>query len=180
MPAVNYLYRYFLNAEGGLLPLAEKKNLGILAIKPNIQGKAVDEKAAYRYVFSQGAHTALPPGDPQAFSRAIKIAEELEPFSEREEKAFLRNTPDLEGICRQCGYCMRPHRPVDIPYLFRIEGKFRHFGHLKTIAKEEYLDYIGRVDVNCLLNNQIHISCPWSIDIPARLRQLNQDILAAD
>ena len=176
MPAVNYLYRYFLNPEGGLLPLAQKKNLGIIGIKPNIQGKAGDEKAAYRYVFAQRVHTAIPPGDPGAFFRALEIAEQLQPFSETDEKEFLRDTPDLSGICRQCGYCMRPQRPVDIPYLFRIEGKFRHFGHLKAIAKEEYFDYTATADVKTLLNDRDRIFCPWDIDIPARLHKLDQDI----
>ena len=91
-------------------------------------------------------------------------------------KEFLDSTPELKDICHQCGRCMQSQGQIDIPYLFRIEGKYRHFGHLKQIAKEEYLSYTAKLRDKQLLENHEPIPCPWDIDVPARLRQLHKDI----
>lgn len=177
MPAVNYLYRYFLNAEQGLLPLARRKNLGIVAIKPTIQGRAQDEKTAYRYVLTQGAHTMLPPGNIDAFRSALSVADDLTPLTREEEQRLLNNAPELDGICRQCCYCMRPTTGVDIPYLFRIESKFRRFGHLKRIAVGEYTQYASTVKVGEFLQEDSALYCPWGLEIRERLQQLHRDMI---
>ena len=179
MAPINFLYRYFLNAEGALLPVARRKGVGIIGIKPTIQGKALSQKKAYGYVLAQGAHTMIPPGSGEAFRTALKLGDELEPLDYQEERLLLEKAKELDGVCRQCGYCMNEHRRVDICYLFRIEGKFRRFGHTKRFAIAEYRKYTAAADGEGFLDGGDSIFCPWEIDIRQRLRALHTDITAS-
>jgi predicted aldo/keto reductase-like oxidoreductase len=121
MTPINYVYRFSFNAEGGLLPLCRKRDIGVVAIKPRAYQRIRDMDAAYRYVLAQGVTTVVPHGTPGEMWDALGILDGLDEMPQGEVNRLLDSAPELEGRCRQCGYCLPCPEGLDILRILKLE-----------------------------------------------------------
>jgi len=121
MTPINYVYRFSFNAEGGLLPLCRRRGVGVVAIKPRAYQSIHDISDAYRYVLSQGVTTVIPHGTPEEMRMALGVLDGLEEMSACEVESLLGSAPELEGRCRQCGFCLPCPEGIDIPRVLGLE-----------------------------------------------------------
>jgi len=121
MTPINYIYRFSFNAEGGLLPLCRRKGVGVVAIKPRAYQTIGDISEAYGYVLSQGVTTVIPHGSPEEMQMAMEVVDGLDEMAPSGVERILDSAPELEGRCRQCGYCLPCPEGIDIPRVLALE-----------------------------------------------------------
>jgi len=172
MTKVSYLYRYVLRAEDGLLPLAQRNKVGVLAIKTTAGTLIANTWAAHCYALTQGAAAVIPPKGLDQYRRALACADRLRNLTCEELRRLLDTAPELEGVCRQCDYCMPCPAGIDIPYLFRLEGRFRFLSRADAVKELEVVTPTIEACSDC---GQCEELCPDGISVRQRLRKLMQD-----
>jgi predicted aldo/keto reductase-like oxidoreductase len=107
-------------------------------LKPTAHNSIADRELAYRYVLSQDVDCVVPPRQKEEFLLALKAAERFRPLSPEEERDLLLRAPELQGRCRQCGFCLPCPEGLDVPFLLRLAGWFARFGQTREIARRTY------------------------------------------
>jgi predicted aldo/keto reductase-like oxidoreductase len=177
MTPVNYHYRYSFGAEMGLIPLCKSKEVGIVAIKPRAYQTLPDMRTSYRYVLGLGVTTVIPHGSPSEMDAAISVIGDLDEMGKEEEARLLSGSPELEGVCRQCGYCLPCPRGVNIPYILKL-GDIWHGPHrvkernpgyaIQTWAREAYAK-LGIGGDSCDSCGECEKRCPFGVKIVEQL-----------
>lgn len=171
MVPVNFVDHFVSNAEDGLLPLAEKKDVGVLAMKATYRGAIEDVETAYRYTLSQKVSRTVPAGSVEEFWRAIEVASAFEPMSIAEQTALFRDAPDLgDHHCRQCGYCMPCPAGVDIPRVFALEAYADRYR--EDIARGMYAQLPIRANA-CTECGHCEEKCPFELKIIERMKGMD-------
>lgn len=128
MIPLNYFdYFNFPQWEDELLPEGQKKDLGIIAMKPLADGflwKSYEK--ALRYTLTLPVGCVVTGANTRDYlEKDIKIANEFVPLSKKEREELFRNAPELGNyVCRQCGDCLPCPEGINIPRLFLWEGQF--------------------------------------------------------
>lgn len=172
MAPVDFIDRFYLNTEVGLMPLALSKGVGILAIKSTMRGQVKDKRTAYRYTLSLPVTLTLPAGDWEEIQFAVDVARRLEPMTEAEWMDIVQHHPELGRIvCRQCGYCARCPEGIDVPLVFRIDGFGRRYR--ANLARQWYAALPRKVDScsRCMLCEKV---CPFDIQIIDQLAEIHK------
>jgi len=172
MVPVNFVDHFITNSEGGLLPLAEQKDVGVIAMKATYRSAVEDVETAYRYTLSQKVSRTVPAGSVEELWRAIEVASAFEPMGLPERTALFRDAPDLgDRCCRQCGYCAPCPEGVDIPRIFALEGYADRYR--KEIAQGMYAQL--PVDANaCTGCGVCEEKCPFGLKIAERMRDMDE------
>ena len=129
MTHFNYFDNFnFPKLEDEVLPLAKKKNIGTLCMKPLADGflwKNVED--AFRYVFSLPVDAVVTGmNNKEMLEMDLKLAEEFEPMSEEEKEELFSNAEELgDYICRQCDNCsVSKEFGENIKEVFKMEGYY--------------------------------------------------------
>ena len=128
MVPLNYFdYFNFPQWEYELLPEAQKRDLGIVAMKPLVDGflwKSYEK--ALRYTLTLPVGCVVTGANTRDYlEKDIKIANEFVPLSQKEREELFRDAPELGNyVCRQCRDCLPCPEGIDIPGIFLLEGQF--------------------------------------------------------
>ena len=192
MTTVNYYDRFnYPEIEDELLPLANRKEAGIILMKPLADGYLYrNAELAFRYAFSRPVSVVV-----TGINNQKMLADDLawanaytESWNKRMKPRF--NASELDNyVCRRCGRCSCP-LGIDIQEAFACEGMFdRQMGRgvvqdtadyalterlrfwygNRELAKARYLKMEKRADA-CNGCGECLPQCPYHIDIPYKMR----------
>ena len=195
MVPVDFVDHFYINPEGGLLPYAQKKGVGVIAIKATYRGTVKDLEAAlrptparpstddipagkvkgleaaYRYTFAQPITNTIPAGNMGEINAAIDMAPKLQPLSVAEMAALFRDAPDLANtVCRQCGFCLPCPAGIDILYLFALEGYGKRYRQKDAAATYRSLKVRGSACIEC---GKCTGRCPFGLDAMNRIKRMD-------
>ncbi len=203
MTTVNYYDRFnYPEIENELLPLAQKKDAGIILMKPLGDGflhKSPEQ--AFRYAFSRPVSVVVAGINSEKMLRDdLAYAKSFVPMTRAEEDALIAGAPELSNyVCRQCGKCSCPVG-IDIPEVFACEGYFDRqmargvvcdtaeyalaerlrfwFGN-KELGRKRYAAMDKRGDA-CTQCGECLKMCPYHIDIPYKMHLADYKLAGKD
>jgi predicted aldo/keto reductase-like oxidoreductase len=184
MTPINYLYRFSFGAESGLIPLCLSRGVGIVAIKPRAYQRLPDMLTAYNYVLSQGAATIIPHGSVAELNAAMDLMDELREMTATEVEQILGRSPELEGRCRQCGYCQPCPQGIDIPLILKLSDMW-HGPHrvtelnpgypVQAWSRKTYLELHPKADA-CNSCAVCEARCPHGVEIIQELKDAHRKL----
>ncbi|HAJ95864.1 MAG TPA: aldo/keto reductase, partial [Actinobacteria bacterium] len=128
MPTINYFDRFnFPKIEEVLIPLALKKQIAIILMKPIADGYLwKSAKTAFRYAIDQPVSVVVTGiNNRRMLEEDIGYANNFEPLSEEEKNNIYTDASELGNyVCRQCMKCFPCPEGINIPELFKIEGYY--------------------------------------------------------
>lgn len=128
MIPLNYYDRFnFPGWEKEVIPEAQKRNVGIIAMKPFADGLLWRNwKTALRYVLSFPVSSVVAGANTSEYLDGdIDYLQHFVPMDEDDKKALYRSAPELGTyVCRQCGDCLPCPEGIDIPACFLLEGEW--------------------------------------------------------
>jgi len=128
MIPLNYFdYFNFPQWEDELLSEAQKRDMGVIAMKPLADGflwKSYEK--ALRYTLTLPVGCVVTGANTRDYLEDdLKIANGFVPLSQKEREELFRDAPELGNyVCRQCGDCLPCPEGIDIPHVFLLEGQF--------------------------------------------------------
>lgn len=128
MVPLNYFDRWnFPGWEEDLLPLAQRKGVGVLAMKVLADGflwRNVEK--AFQYTLSLPVSSLVLGINKETYLRKdVELLTSLKPMSETEKEEWFLKAPELGNyVCRQCGQCLPCPEGIDIPGIFLLEGQY--------------------------------------------------------
>lgn len=175
----------------GLLPMAHKYGVGLIAMKPLAGGRLGEAPSFFgkkkftngeslaqvslRYVLSNANITCAIPG----MLRMNELKENLEvgrhprEITREETKTLMECVGQAgKGFCRNCGYCLPCPEGIPIPDIFRFESYYDRYD-LKDWAREQYQS----IEINasaCSGCEQCVEQCPYEVPIPENLKTAHQ------
>jgi predicted aldo/keto reductase-like oxidoreductase len=180
----------------GLLPMAEAKGVGLIAMKPLAGGRLAQispgawernffkrespAQIALRYVLSNPQiHCAIPGMMTlDELEENVRVGKSMRELSPEEIHKFIEKAGDAgKGFCRSCGYCLPCPEGVPIADIFRYESYFLHYG-LDGWAKAQYaaLSTNAQACSECL---QCLDRCPYAVSIPSGLKNAHKILKGA-
>lgn len=141
MAVINYYDKFnFPLIENELIPLAQEKDTGIIAMKALADGFLwKSAKKAFRYTLSLRVATVVAGFNTQKmFEEDLEIFNSFTPMSEEEKEALFREAPELSNYaCRLCDKCLPCPENINIPGIFNLEGYYDRqmlYGKIKDPA----------------------------------------------
>lgn len=190
MTTLNYYdVNNFPKLLGELVPLANKKNVGIILMKPLADGllyKNIED--AFNYALSLNVSVVVTGINNMDMLKAdMKIAENFVKLTDKQMDEIIDNASELcDYVCRQCSKCdgICPQQ-IDFMELFRLEGlfdrqmrngvitdtgdfalrdrlRFWFSGHDKAKLLYEDIEFKGSLCDECGACSSV---CPYNIDI---------------
>jgi predicted aldo/keto reductase-like oxidoreductase len=174
-----------------LLPMACKKGVGLIAMKPLAGGRLTERasllkrrawhngeslaQVALRYVLSNPNITCAIPGmmGMRELDENLQVGKHPRDLTMDELKKLMECVGKAgKGFCRNCGYCLPCPEEVPIPDIFRFEGYYERYG-LKDWAREQYRLLAVNAE-ECSGCEQCVALCPYEVAIPRRLKTAHQ------
>ncbi len=173
-----------------IIPLAHKKGVGLIAMKPLAGGKLGEPlkewnleyfkgespaQISLRYILINPHITCAIPGmtSLKELEENIKVGEKPRDLTPEEIRVFMDWVGEIgKGFCRNCGYCLPCPEKMPIPDIFRIEGYYERYG-MKKWAMEQY----RLLPVNagaCSFCEECLKRCPYGVPIPEHMRGIHQ------
>ena len=127
MTTINYFdHCNYPEIENTLLPMACKKNIGVMLMKPLADGylyKNTDK--AFQYAFSKPVSVVVTGmNNEKMVTDNLYRIENYTPMTTEEENRLFTSAPELSDyVCRKCGKCTCPNG-TDIIEIFRAEGYY--------------------------------------------------------
>lgn len=192
MTTVNYYDRFnYPEIENELLPLAKKKEAGVILMKPVADGFLFRSgEEAFRYAFSRPVSVVVTGmNNERMLKEDLRYAEQYKPMTADEEESLFKNAVELGNyVCRQCGKCTCPEG-IDIPEVFACEGYYDRqmgrgdvddaavyalserlrfwFGN-RELGRARYAKMNKKADA-CTECGKCVPLCPYGLDIPKKL-----------
>jgi predicted aldo/keto reductase-like oxidoreductase len=176
MVPVDFVDHFYMNPEGGLLPYAQAKGVGIIAIKATYRSAVKDLKAAYSYTLSQPISSTIPAGNMREIKAVVELLPRLKPMSVADMAALFRDSPYLgNAVCRQCGFCLPCPAGIDIRYLFALEGYAKRYSQQHAAATYRALRVRGSACIGC---GECTRRCPFGLDAMNRIKSMDSTFSA--
>ncbi|MFO8184573.1 MAG: aldo/keto reductase [Candidatus Aegiribacteria sp.] len=159
-----------------LLPLARKKNLGTIAMKPVAGGAVRNVPLNLRFILTSGMDVVIPGMDRvEQVEENLSVLDGLKPLSEEEAEVLEREKEELGDIfCRRCEYCMPCPEGLNISFLHLIGAYYFRYG-LKDWAWER-LQGLSKRYADCVRCGECVKKCPYDLDTPAIFAELDRRI----
>lgn len=150
-----------------LFPLANKLNIGIMAMKPLGGGIFKDAALSLRYVLGHSISTAIVGmSSVKEVEQNAKLGENPTPLSIEERKRLQEETSELgDSFCRRCGYCSPCPRGVPIQDILLAPIYLRREGLAYMINGRQF-DKIMASAKKCDRCNRCVSKCPYDLPIP--------------
>ncbi|MEN3184684.1 MAG: aldo/keto reductase [Atribacterota bacterium] len=128
MIPLNYFDRFnFPGWEEEVLPLAQEKGAGVLAMKVLADGFLWrNTEKAFQYTLSLPVASLVLGVNTETYLRKdVELLTQLGPMSDAEKEAWFFRAPELgRYVCRQCKKCLPCPEGIDIPRIFLLEGQY--------------------------------------------------------
>ncbi len=161
-----------------LIPLARRKGVGVIAMKPVGGGNIRETALNFRFIFNRGIDVAIPGMDSEAqVAENVASLRDLAPLN-AEETARLQAEKDRLGdsFCRRCEYCMPCPQGLPISFLHVLRNYYFLYD-LKDWARER-LGALAKTYKDCVACGQCVQKCPYHLDMPAIFRATREKMLA--
>ncbi|MGQ9746289.1 MAG: aldo/keto reductase [Candidatus Caldatribacteriaceae bacterium] len=193
MIPLNYFDRFnFPGWEEQVIPLAQSKGVGILAMKVFADGFLWrNMEPALRYTLSLPVTSLVLGINTEEYLRKdFSLIENLSPMDDKEKEQWFFEAPELgRYVCRQCGKCLPCPQGIDILGIFLLEGQYDRqmrddlirdpaeyalrdrlrfwFGN-QDYAKRAYASMVPNT-LSCNQCGECERNCPYGISIIRKL-----------
>ncbi len=157
-------------AEEEVIPLAEKKNLGIIAMKPLGGGLLNKAELCFKYLLQFDSVVPDPGIEKLGEMREIaEILDKMEPLSqsEIEEMDRIRNEVG-NSWCHRCDYCQPCPQNISISSVLVVNSFIKRMPFEKAFSMIN--GQVKQVD-RCTECRNCADRCPYNLDIPKLLKQ---------
>jgi predicted aldo/keto reductase-like oxidoreductase len=201
MTTINYFDNCnFPSIKNELVPLANKKGIGIILMKPLGDGylyKNVEK--AFQYAFSQDVSVVVAGiNNERMLNEDLHYVNTYKKMTLKEEENLLKTAPELGNyVCRQCNKCLPCPEGIEITEIFKLEGMFdRQMTNgdvdnpadyaLKERLKqwfrnhERAIEEYKKIDLkfeNCTKCGVCIEKCPYKIDIIKKLKNIDYKLM---
>ena len=169
-------------AHDEIIPLAQKHDVGIIAMKPLAGGCIEDYKLGLKFVTSHDGVVAIPGmADEQEVRLNIEAVTDRKGLSEDE----LRMIEDLRSrigrtYCRRCDYCQPCPNGIPISFALHIENIRKRIGD-EMMRSDAYRDLLAKVEA-CVQCGKCEERCPFDLpvrDLIAQARSILSEVLSS-
>ncbi|WP_373599561.1 aldo/keto reductase [Paraclostridium bifermentans] len=151
---------------------ANKKNIGVIVMKPLAGGAIDNAKLAIKYILSKEYVDVVIPGMDSA-EQVIENVSALNDINLSQE-----DIKDIEEIrkrlgnrfCRRCEYCMPCPIGINIPMNFLMEGYYTRY-NLKEWAIDRYKTFDKKAS-DCIGCGKCEEKCPYDLPIRDMLKEV--------
>ena len=190
---VNPFWREFLEV---VVPVAKKRNVGIVGMKPLGRGRLLAESAELDAVLGKGKAERLEscmgfalsqdlasvsvgflhePHIQEDIGAGLRYLERPGGFTEKQKELLRpRAHETVKDNCRVCGRCLPCPERIDVPRVLRLELYARHYG-LKDWAKSEYKRIRTKADA-CTKCGQCTERCPYKVPAQKLVLQAGEEL----
>ncbi|KJS19796.1 MAG: aldo/keto reductase [Clostridiaceae bacterium BRH_c20a] len=163
-------------AEKELFPLARKKNMGIIIMKPLAGGAFSNTNLALRYLLGQDYSTVIPGMDTiEQINANLDLGINFIPLSKEEVIKLEQEAQELgPKFCRRCEYCKPCPQGLDITEFFIIHTYFKRYG-LKDRIITRYNNMSIMAD-QCIECGICETKCPYELPIKKMLKEIHADL----
>jgi predicted aldo/keto reductase-like oxidoreductase len=161
-----------------LIPLARRKGVGVIAMKPVGGGNIREIALNFRFIFNQGVDVAIPGMDAEKqVEENVAALEDLSPLSPEETDRLQKEKDRLgDSFCRRCEYCMPCPQGLPISFLHVLKNYYFLYD-LKDWVWER-MDALAKTYKDCAACGQCVQKCPYHLDMPGIFRSAWEKMLA--
>lgn len=155
--------------EKEIIPLARKKNLGIIAMKPLGGGLLSNARLCFRYL-AQFPDIIPDPGIEriEEMKEILQVAGESRPLSDQEKKEIEKIREELgKEYCRRCDYCQPCSEDIPISSVLVLKGLLKRMP-LESLI--EWIDPAIEKAKRCTECEECVERCPYNLLIPQLLK----------
>lgn len=176
---IQFPYNFIEPEAKELFAKANKLGIGTIAMKPLGGGAIDDAKVALKYLLSDDNLSVAIPG----MGSTSEVIQNTSVIQDINITKIELEIPEIEYIeklkeemkgnfCHRCGYCMPCTKGIDIPSIFTLEKYFVKYD-LKDWAITRYKNMKAKI-TDCINCNKCVKKCPYNIDIPTKLKEINK------
>ncbi|HEX7502226.1 MAG TPA: aldo/keto reductase [Acidobacteriota bacterium] len=161
-----------------LIPLARRRGIGVIAMKPIGGGNIHETALNFRFIFNQGVDVAIPGMDAEKqIEENVAALADLSPLRP-EETARLQKEKDRLGdsFCRRCEYCMPCPQGLPISFLHVLKNYYFLYDLQDWVW--ERMDALAKTYKDCAACGQCVQKCPYHLDMPGIFRTTWEKMLA--
>ncbi len=158
-------------AEKELIPLAQKMDIGMIAMKPVAGGAIKNVELSLKFILDSPISTVIPGVDRlEQVSINSGVGKNFIPLTDQ-EKQVLHEEVDRLGskFCRRCEYCQPCPEGIDIPMIFLLDGYWTRYG-LQGWAVDRYKP-LAKKAADCIKCGACEDRCPYSLPIREMLEE---------
>lgn len=150
---------------------ANKKNIGIIVMKPLAGGAIKDCAVGLKFVLQNENISVVIPGMESTSQILQNISVIGNKITEEDFIEIKRIREILQNdFCRRCGYCMPCPQGINIPFSFLCEGYYTRY-NLKEWAISRY-DSMPIKPSSCIGCKICEKKCPYNIKISEKLKKV--------
>lgn len=160
-----------------LLPLAQKKKIAVIAMKPYGGGAFVDNpRMALNFVFDQPVSMALVGMETiDEVEENVQLIKQMGKLTPAEKEVITQIGLALDkNFCRRCGYCLPCSVGIEMPYILNANLIYKRYGWQNYISGKDQPKFEKVKE--CIQCRQCVERCPYQIPIPDLLPSRVQDI----
>ncbi|MFB3896077.1 MAG: aldo/keto reductase [bacterium] len=160
-----------------LLPLAQKKKIAVIAMKPLGGGAFIDNpRMALKFIFEQPISIALVGMQTIAeVEEDVRISKRLGKLTPSEKNVITQLELTLnKNFCRRCGYCQPCSVGIEIPFILNAKYFYKRYGWQHYISGKD-IPKFEKVK-ECIQCRKCETRCPYQLPIPDLLPGRVQDI----
>ena len=165
------------------IELANKLDIGIVAMKPLSGGNLSNAELALRYVLQHDISTAIPGArKPEEARQNSMVGWEPRPLAEEEQRVLFEEARALgETFCRRCGYCMPCTVDIDIPGTFILDNQARAAiargeARVLDVVRKGYAMVPVKAD-QCLQDGVCEARCPYHLPIAEMMKAARERLM---
>ena len=155
---------------------ANKKDIGIIVMKPLAGGAIDDAKLAIKYILSKDYIDVVIPGMESIEQVRENVSVLQDTNITKDDELKIQEIRNIMGkrFCRRCEYCLQCPLKINIPQNFLLEGYYARY-NLKDWAKERYksLEVKASACVECGL---CETKCPYELPIREMLKEVSSKL----
>lgn len=163
-------------AEKRLFPLARKKDLGIIVMKPLGGGQIEQTLSSLKFILEHDNMVAIPGMDKiEHVTNNVQAASPVTKLT-NEERQALEEEAKLVGkvFCRRCGYCMPCVVGIDIPQLFIFRLQYNRYGLTNAIPQR--YNAMEKKASDCIKCGMCEKKCPYDLPIRLWMKELSEKL----
>jgi len=161
-----------------LIPLARRRRVGVIAMKPIGGGNIRQIGLNFRFIFNSGVDVAIPGMDSsRQVTENIAWLDKLAPLTAGDIRRLQKEKDRLgENFCRRCEYCMPCPQGLPIAFLHVLKNYYFLYD-LKDWVRER-LQALPKTFQDCTACRTCVQKCPYHLDSPEIFKQTWQRIQA--